>query len=225
MTTTSRLDPLPSAYFDRPTLDVARDLIGKWLVHETLAGVLAGRIVETEAYLQDDPAFHGWGLVDRETGLVRPTGRAYDLFAAPGKAYVYLIYARYWLLNVVTEREGIGAAVLIRALEPLHGIEQMYANRPHARRDCDLTSGPGKLTQALGIKGETHHRRVLTAPPLYFADPEPDRAHEIAISTRIGLTRGTELPYRFFVPGHPCVSPGVPSDIAAARRRKRKPLR
>src|SRR5690606_33868440 len=104
------------------------DLIGKWLVHETSDGVLAGRIVETEAYLQDDPAFHGWGLLDLQTGLLKPTGRGHDLFAAPGRAYVYLIYARYWLLNVVTEREGVGAAVLIRALEPLVGLDAMYAN-------------------------------------------------------------------------------------------------
>lgn len=214
------MTPLPASYFDRPTLEVARDLLGKWLVHETAAGTLAGRIVETEAYLQDDPAFHGWNLVDRETGLVKPTGRGYDLFAAPGAAYVYLIYARYWLLNVVTEREGVGAAVLLRALEPTRGLEAMYTHRPHARRDCDLTSGPGKLTQALGITG-AQHRSDLTRPPLYFADPEPGRAWEIAVSTRIGLTRGVELPYRFFVPGHPCVSPGVPSDLAAARRAKK----
>ncbi len=216
-------EPLPRAYFDRPTLAVARDLIGVWLVHETPEGVLAGRIVETEAYVQDDPAFHGWNLVDHATGLVKPTGRGYDLFARPGQAYVYLIYAKYWLLNVVTEREGVGGAVLIRALEPTRGLDAMYANRPHARRDRDLTNGPGKLTQALGFDG-AYHKVNLTRPPLYFADVEPDVAYPIETSTRIGLTRGVELPYRFFVLNNPYVSPGIPSDLAIARR-KQKPRR
>ncbi len=218
------MTPLDTAFFDRDTLQVARALIGKFLVHHTPAGTLAGRIVETEAYLQDDPAFHGWHLVDHQTGLVQPTGRGYDLFRAPGTAYVYLIYGRYWLINVVTEREGIGAAVLIRALEPTHGIETMYRNRLVARRDCDLANGPGKLTQALGITS-AEHRQDLTRPPLFFSDLEPGRSLPVDVSTRIGLTRGTELPYRFFIPGHPCVSPGVPSDIAAARRRIKKGFR
>ncbi|HYE57450.1 MAG TPA: DNA-3-methyladenine glycosylase [Rhodothermales bacterium] len=213
--------PLPRAYFDRPTLDVARDLVGRWLVHERNGTVLAGRIVETEAYTQDDPAFHGWGLVDLQTGLVRMEGRAYDLFGVPGTAYVYLIYGAYWLLNVVTEREGVGGAVLIRALEPVRGIEGMFARRPNARSLRDLCSGPGKLTLALGVTN-AQHGQDLTRPPLYFADPEPEHHPEIATSSRIGITRGTELPWRFFVPDSPFVSPGVPSDLTAARRRATK---
>lgn len=213
------LEPLPPAFFDRPTLGVARDLLGCWLVHETPEGVLAGRIVETEGYLQDDPAFHGWGLLDLQTGLLKPTGRGHDLFAPPGRAYVYLIYARYWLLNVVTEREGVGGAVLVRALEPVRGLDAMYRNRPLARRLCDLTSGPGKLTQAMGITNR-QHGADLTRPPLYFARPETQPPGPVGVSARIGLTRGIELPYRFFVEGHPCVSPGLPSDIAAQRRKK-----
>ena len=213
--------PLPRAYFDRPTLEVARGLVGCWLVHEADGEVRAGRIVETEAYTQDAPAFHGWGLVDLQTGLVRMEGRAYDLFGVPGTAYVYRIYGAYWLLNVVTEREGVGGAVLIRALEPVRGLDAMFAGRPNARTVRDLCSGPGKLTQALGVTN-AEHGRDLTQPPLYFADPEPERRPEIAVSSRIGITRGTELPWRFYVPGSPFVSPGVPSDVAAARRRAKK---
>lgn len=212
--------PLAADWFARPTLEVSRDLIGCRLVREDAGGGRrVGRIVETEGYLQDDPAFHGWNAIDHATGLLKPTGRGRDLFVAPGRAYVYKIYGRYWLLNVVTEPEGIGGAVLIRAVEPVDGIDAMYEGRPAARRDRDLGSGPGKLTQALGI-GPEMHGADLTRPPLYFLPPEhPTGA--IDVTTRIGLTRGIELDYRFFERGNPHVSLGVPSDVAAARRRKR----
>lgn len=216
------MTPLSRAFFDRPTLDVARDLIGMLLVYEQDAGPrLVGRLVETEAYTQDDPAFHGWGIVDRETGLVKPEGRGYDLFGRPGTAYVYFIYYRYWLLNVVTEREGIGGAVLLRAVEPLEGVDDMWSRRPSARRETDLTSGPGKLTDAFGID-KAFHKMPLTQPPLYLAAPDAVRNGPIATSSRIGITRGVDLPWRFYVPGNPFVSPGKPSDIAAAERRRRQ---
>lgn len=214
-------EPLPPAYFDRDTLAVAPELIGKWLVHEVGGHVLAGRIVETEAYTQDDPAFHGWGIVDRFTGLILPQGRGYGLFRAPGTAYVYLIYGAFWMLNVVTEREGVGASVLIRALEPTRGVDAMFGRRPQAKSERDLCSGPGKLAQALGITN-AYHGTDLTAGPLYFADAEPERTWPIEASSRIGITRGTEHPWRFFVPGHAHVSPGVPSDVAAERRQARR---
>lgn len=160
--------PLPASFFERPTLEVARDLLGRWLVHEHPSGErLVGRIVETEAYRQDDPAFHGWRLVDSTTGLVRPQGRAYDLFAPPGTAYVYLNYGMYWLLNVVTEPEGVGGAVLIRAVEPIAGFDLLQARRPKARRPHELTGGPGRLTVAFDIDGR-YHRRLLTTSPLFF---------------------------------------------------------
>jgi DNA-3-methyladenine glycosylase len=215
---------LPAEYYNRPTLEVARDLIGKLLVRELPSGRrLVGRIVETEAYTQDDPSFHGWGIVDRETGLIKPDGRGYDLFGKPGTAYVYLIYARYWLLNVVTEREGVGGAVLFRAVEPLEGQSSMYERREAALRDVDLTNGPGKLTQAFDV-GKELHNETITQRPLYVT--ASDAAHEwpIRTSSRIGITRGIELPWRFFIPGNPYVSPGTPSDLAAARRRLRKRL-
>lgn len=209
--------PLDRAFFARPTLEVAPDLLGKLLVYETGAERLVGRIVETEAYTQDDPAMHGWKAVFGADGLVLPEGRAADLFAAPGTAYVYLIYYRYWLLNVVTEPEGTAGAVLIRAVEPLEGLATMQANRPPTlRRARDLTSGPGKLTQALGIDG-AFHRADLTAPPLYFAE-DGAPAPPVETSSRIGISRGIERMYRFYVPRHPYVSPALPSDLRVARR-------
>jgi DNA-3-methyladenine glycosylase len=213
------MDPLPAAYFSRPTLEVARDMVGCLLVHrlpdET---TLVGRVVETEAYTQDDPAFHGWGIVDRETGLIKPEGRGYDLFGKPGTAYVYLCYGTFWLLNVVTEPEGVGGAVLIRAVEPVQGIDRMFANRL-VERERELTSGPGKLTLAFDVD-KRHHRTDMTRPPLFFAEGDPPR--EISETSRIGITRGVDFQWRFFETGNPFVSPGVPSDIAAARRRAKQ---
>lgn len=216
------MEVLTSDFYDRPTLEVARDLIGKHLVRVLDDGrELVGRIVETEAYTQDDPSFHGWGIVDRETGLIKPDGRGYDLFGKPGTAYVYLIYARYWLLNVVTEREGVGGAVLFRAVEPIRGISSMYERRDAAREDTDLASGPGKLTQAFDIAREFHNE-PMTQVPLFVRQPELHEPPEIAVSSRIGITRGIDLPWRFYVPDNAYVSPGVPSDIAAERRKRRQ---
>lgn len=224
------LAPLPPAFFERPTLLVARDLLGALLAHETDAGRLAGRVVETEAYTADDPAMHGWKATFGDNGRVLPRGRAAGLFAAPGTAYVYKVYYTHWLLNVVTEPEGEAGAVLVRALEPTEGEEAMTENRPATvRRRRDLTNGPGKLTQALGIAEgpdatrSRFHGTDLTAPPLYFAEgaPVPDAA--VATSSRIGLSRGADRPYRFFVRDSPFVSPGEPSDVRIARKKRRSP--
>ncbi|MEX0747539.1 MAG: DNA-3-methyladenine glycosylase [Rhodothermales bacterium] len=213
---------LSADFYDRPTLDVARDLIGKLLVREHPSGRrLVGRIVETEAYTQDDPSFHGWGIVDLTTGLIKPDGRGFDLFGKPGTAYVYLIYARNWLLNVVTEREGVGGAVLFRAVEPVEGQSSMYERREAAASDIDLTNGPGKLTQAFDIDKEFHNR-PMTKGCLYVAEPQECGTWPVSTSCRIGITRGVELPWRYFVEGNPYVSPGIPSDIAAERRRRRR---
>src|SRR5690606_38420833 len=164
---------------------------------------------------------HGWKAEFGPDGFVRPVGRAADLFAAPGRAYVYRVYYTNWLLNVVTEPEGTAGAVLIRAVEPLAGEAAMAEHRPPTlRRRRDLTNGPGKLAQAFGVDGR-HHGADLTRPPLYLAEdgaaPLP-----VAVSTRIGITRGIDRPYRFYVPGHPFVSPGEPSDLRVARKTRRQ---
>ena len=215
--------PLPAAYFARPTLDVARDLVGALLVHEDPeAGRLVGRIVETQAYTANDPAMHGWKAEFGPDGFVRPVGRAADLFAAPGTAYVYKVYVTNWLLNVVTEPEGVAGAVLLRAVEPVEGEEAMVARRPPTlKRRADLTNGPGKLTQAFGINDGRVHGTDLTQPPLHFAEGDVGTL-PIATSSRIGLSRGVDRPYRFYVPGHPFVSPGEPSARRVARRTRRQ---
>lgn len=220
------MTPLDASFFARPPVEVAPDLLGKLLVHETDDGRLVARIVETEAYTDDDPAMHGWKALFGEDGRVQPVGRAAALFGAPGTAYVYKIYARYWLLNVVCAPEGTAGAVLIRAVEPIEGVDAMRERRPAARREVDLTNGPGKLTEAMDLAEaptvlrSRFHGTDLTTPPLYVADDgtRPDR---IAVTSRIGLARGIDRPYRFVVAGHPYVSPGVPSDERVARRTRR----
>lgn len=204
--------PLPRSFYAGPTLAVAPALLGKRLIRETDEGRCVARIVETEAYTQDDPAFRSWGILDPGSGLIRPEGRGRDLFGRPGTAYVYRVHV-YWLLCVVTEIEGRAGCVLIRGAEPEVGEEFMWRRRPTARRRGDLLAGPGRLTLALDVD-RRHHGADLTRPPLYVADgPAPAR---ITTSCRIGLRFGKDRPWRFFVPGRPGVSPGVPSD----RRRR-----
>jgi len=200
----------PPSFFRQSTVSVARAMLGDRVVRMRSGRVeCAGRIVETEAYTQDDPAFHGWSLYDPETETVRREGRAADLFAAPGQGYVYLIYGLHWLLNVVTEPEGTGGAVLIRAVEPLEGLDLMEARRGRDRR-VEWTNGPGKLTEAFDVD-DAFHGTPLTEPPLFFA-PGPRPADDaIATSSRIGISKGVDRPWRFFVEGNEYVSTGTPS--------------
>jgi DNA-3-methyladenine glycosylase len=216
------LRQIDRSFFNRSPLLVAPELLGKLLVKEEAkrdgaTRKLVGRIVETEAYTQDDPAAHAWGIVDIATGLVKPSGRGYALFAPPGMSYVYLCYGVHWLLNVVTEREGLAGCVLIRALEPVAGLNRMFEHRPTAIRESDLMNGPGKLTQAMGIDGR-HHGVDLCSGPIYFASDEK-RKPKILTSSRVGITRAIDRPWRYFASDNRFVSPGIPSDVAAARRR------
>jgi len=206
------MNPLPTSFFDRPTVQVAQDLLGAHLVHKhSEAGRIVGRIVETEAYTENDPACHASHLSkDPETGETSGQGRGRDLFAAPGTAYVYLIYGMHWLLNVVTEPEGTAGAVLIRAVEPQSEIEFMRDVRG-VQRDVDLTNGPGKLTNAFGVGGD-FHRSDLTEPPLYLAEGPTVVEHEVAQSSRIGISKGVERPWRWFVADNPYVSRATPSN-------------
>ena len=173
------VDPTSAGFYTRSVHDVARDLIGCVVRHEETAG----RIVEVESYHQEEPACHAF------VGL---TARTEVLFGPPGKAYVYRSYGIHALLNAVCEPEGVGAAVLIRALEPVAGIELMRRRRGGVR-DRDLCSGPGKLTQALGIGLELNG--TWLGEPIeivYGAAPR-----EVVTGERIGITKAVDLPWRF----------------------------
>jgi DNA-3-methyladenine glycosylase len=178
---------LPASFYDRAVLEVAPDLIGCVLRHDGCAGV----IVEAEAYHQSEPGSHAY------IGI-RPRTRT--LFGRSGLAYVYRSYGIHACINAVTEREGIGAAVLIRALEPIEGIDVMRARRGLERVEA-LCSGPGKLTQALGIELECDGVD-LSRGPITISAPLPGwREGEIIACTRIGLTKAAELPWRFCASG------------------------
>jgi DNA-3-methyladenine glycosylase len=179
-----------AAFFDRPVLDVARGLVGCVVRH----GDTAGRIVETEAYHHTEAACHAY------VGL---TARTSTLFGPPGTAYVYRSYGIHALLNAVCEGEDVGAAVLIRALEPLDGIALMHARRRVAR-DVDLCNGPGKLTQALGIELDLNATSLVDGP--IAIEPRAGAAPDLAVGTRIGITRAAELPWRFCERGNRHVS-------------------
>jgi DNA-3-methyladenine glycosylase len=187
-------EPLSQAFYARDTLAVARDLLGKVLVTRTRAGETAGRIVETEAYHGTDPASHS---------CRGETERCAPMFGEPGRAYVYFIYGMHEMLNFVTEPEGYPGAVLIRALEPLSGEALMRRRRGKAR-ETDLTNGPGRLCQALGIR-LSHNRGTLQGPSLFVYD-DGWRPGRISVSGRVGIRSGTELPWRFFVAGNRWVS-------------------
>ncbi len=177
---------LPRAFYARPTAEVARELLGKILVH----GQTAGRIVETEAYLgREDRAAHAWH------GL---TPRTRVLFGPPGHAYIYLIYGMHECLNLVAEQDGTPGCVLIRALEPLAGIGLMRERRPAARTIGDLTSGPGKLTAALGITRSLYGADV-TRGPLTVRELRHEPSIEIEATPRVGIRHCADWPLRFVV--------------------------
>lgn len=184
---------LPRDFYERPTALVARELLGKLLVH----GPTSGLIVETEAYLGgDDLASHSASGVTRRTKVI---------FGPPGHAYVYFIYGMHECLNIVAEPEGAPGCVLIRALEPVDGIDLMQSRRPRARGLRDLASGPGKLTRALGIT-RAHYGADMTRGDLVVLQPVTPRRFEVAVSPRIGISQCRELPLRFTVAGNEFVS-------------------
>jgi DNA-3-methyladenine glycosylase len=188
------------AFYNRPVLDVARDLIGCVISHERSSGV----IVETEAYHQTAPASHSYvGLTER-TRIV---------FGPPGKAYIYRAYGIHACLNAVCEPPGVGAAVLIRALEPLEGIELMRERRGLDRLE-DLCSGPGKLTQALDIGLDLNGTDLTAGPIVFAAKPRAWRDVPVSVDRRIGITKAVELPWRFSATGNRFVSRRV--RVAAA---------
>jgi len=186
------LRALGPGFFARPTIDVARALLGHIVVSDVRGCRTAGRIVETEAYLgPDDPAAHGFGG--------RRTRRNASMFGPPGIAYVFFTYGVHWCLNAVTERAGFPAAVLLRALEPLEGVAAMRRRRRTAR-DTALASGPAKLTQALGATGRLDGH-ALSRAPLRIVEGSPISESEIETTPRIGLSRAADWPLRFVIRG------------------------
>jgi DNA-3-methyladenine glycosylase len=189
------MKPLPRHFYLAETLAVARSLLGCLLWHDTPEGVTSGRIVETEAYCQSDEASHA---------ARGRTPRNASMFGPPGHAYVYFTYGMHHCVNAVTAAEGVGEAVLIRALEPVEGLELMRRRR---RTDgWQLTNGPGRLTQAMAID-RTLDGADLTEGELVIRGPVAG-AFEIITATRVGITRARDAPWRFYVAGNRWVSKG-----------------
>jgi DNA-3-methyladenine glycosylase len=199
---------LPYSFYARPTLDVLEELIGKVLVHEVRGRRAAGVIVEAEAYIgESDPACHA---------APGPTKRNAPLYGPPGRAYVYLNYGLHYLVNAVTEHEGSPAAILIRALQPIEGIDLMRRRRA-GKRECPeehhLCRGPGNLTVALGISLRQNTADLLTSP-LRIEDRGIQPA-AVAWSRRIGIRVGTDREWRCSWLRHPCVSGANGRAVAA----------
>ena len=191
-----------TAFYERPVLAVARELIGCVVSHDGAAGV----IVEAEAYHDSEPACHAF------VGLTRRTA---TLFGPPGRAYVYRSYGIHALLNAVSEPEGVGAAVLIRALEPLSGLDLMRSRRgvEPVRKLCN---GPGNLTQALGIALKHNGCDLARGPILISPRPPAWRAVEIAVDRRVGINKAIELPWRFCAAGSRFLSRPVRRTVAVS---------
>ncbi|RJQ31357.1 MAG: DNA-3-methyladenine glycosylase [Actinobacteria bacterium] len=199
---------LDKSFYQQKTLEVTRDLIGKLIIVNSNGSKIVAKIVETEAYTENDPACHA------NKGM---TPRNEIMFGPGGYAYVYFSYGNHWLLNFVTGKEGVGEAVLIRAVEPVEGLDVMRKNRlpayakatarqgrPKVIRKIDLTNGPGKLAQALGItKG--YYGMDLTSKQFHVSS-NGEKSGRIITTTRIGISQGCDLPYRFYLKDNPYVS-------------------
>jgi DNA-3-methyladenine glycosylase len=183
---------LPASFYARETEIVAREMLGTVLECRTEQGIVSGIIVETEAYLgEHDLACHA---------VVGRTARTAHLYGPPGIAYVYFIYGMYWCFNAVTRAEGLPSAVLVRALEPLDGVELMHKRRPRAKHTADLTNGPGKLCAALGITGAMNGLS-LRRKPIVIREGERVGERNIEVTTRIGIApeRSADWPLRWIV--------------------------
>jgi DNA-3-methyladenine glycosylase len=202
---------LDADFYQAPTLVLAERLLGKIFVHREASGrVTRGRIVETEAYLGDgDEACHAWrGMTERNRVM----------FGPPGHLYIYFSYGCHYLANIVSEPEGVAGAVLLRAMEPVEGIEWMQERRGTVDERA-LMSGPGKLTQALGI-GPAHYGESLFGDLCWLEDAPDIPPELIGTSPRIGISRSTALPWRKFVTGSPHLSK-TQSGAMPKKRKKR----
>lgn len=197
-----KLSPLPRSFYDRDPRRVARDLLGKVLVRKNGSQLLAGRIVEVEAYLHGDPAAHSF---------IGRTARNAVLWGPPGISYVYFIYGNHYCFNVSCLPDGVAGGVLFRALEPIAGIKEMVRARhlkiEDARDLRKLTSGPGRLAEAFGITRERDNAKDLTSPEsdLWIADDGSSKP-KVKVTKRIGITKAAERPLRYIVAGNAFVS-------------------
>ncbi|MFB0527847.1 MAG: DNA-3-methyladenine glycosylase [bacterium] len=203
------ISKLSRKFYSRNTGIVAQELLGKTLVHKTDEGIISGKIIETEAYLgQKDPGSHAYRGITQRNKI---------MFGPAGKAYIYLVYGNHYCFNVVTEKDGVGGAVLVRALEPKQGIQLMKKHRRIDGPLARLTNGPGKLTKALGITG-LMNGADLTGNKLFIMSrigsrkkERPSKDFSIASTARIGIKKGRNLPYRYYIEGSKFVSRTIPS--------------
>ena len=197
MTQLRRAATLPVAFFRRPAEVVAAELVGMMVISSVGGVITEGRIVETEAYLgYDDPASHGYRH--------RRNARNEALFGPAGLWYVYLSYGMHWCANLVCQRSGLASAVLLRALEPVAGLETMRQRR-RAVPDRELCSGPGKLCQALGVTRELDGSRMAQSQ-VVVRPPTGSEESRIAVSSRVGITKAVDWPLRFHLAGSPWTS-------------------
>jgi len=190
-------EPYLQSFYERDTETVARELLGSCMVYFSPEGVLAGRVVETEAYTgPHDPACHSArGKTQRNAVMFGPAGRV----------YVYFIYGMYYCFNVTTGSTDMPAAVLLRALEPLAGLEVM-ARRRGTENPRNLCSGPGKLCQAFGINNEFNGLSVITGPIRFYRPRPGEKAGPVRVTPRVGITQAADWPLRYFLEGNPFVS-------------------
>jgi len=201
------MSKLSRKFYSRKTGIVAQQLLGKILVHKTAKGIISGKVVETEAYLgQEDPGSHAYRGITRRNSI---------MFGPAGKAYIYLVYGNHYCFNVVTEKDGAAGAVLIRALEPKEGIQLMKKNRRIDGPFTRLTNGPGKLTEALGITGSmngvdlTGNKLFIMSQSSSREKVRPSTDLSIISTGRIGIRKGRNLPYRYYIGGSKFVSQQV----------------
>jgi DNA-3-methyladenine glycosylase len=208
----SASDRLPRSFFARPSLDVARDLLGRNLVRTLPDGTrLVARLVEVEAYRQDDPASHSYR---------GRTARTDVMFGPPGHLYVYFTYGMHFCMNVVTGRDGEGSAVLLRAAEPLEGVEEMARRRGVANPRL-LLAGPARMCEAFGVSREHNGLDLADGDAMHVVRGAPVRGGRVLAGPRVGITAAVDQPWRFVVEDSPYLSRRNPSPLPPRNRRVR----
>lgn len=190
--------PLPRKFYLQDTITVSKELLGKTIVRKTFKKILTAKIVETEAYIgEHDPACHAYQKI---------TARNKIMYEAGGMVYIYFIYGNYYCFNIVSEMKGIGNATLIRAVEPVEGIEIMKKLRGAVNNIFELTNGPAKLCMALNIDKTLNAEDITNENNIFISKPVKKEKFEIVTTKRIGLNVGADFPYRFFIKDNPYVT-------------------